>query len=87
MALICVIIVYGWFPAKSTNPKPIGEQNSALHQEMVELRSRIDKMVDEANAQKALEKSHIQSIEELRATIEQQAEEVGSSANFLNPFF
>jgi hypothetical protein len=79
--------VYGWFPAKSTNSKPIGEQNSVLHQqEIVELQNKIVKMVEEANVRKTLEKLHIQSIEELRATIEQQAEEVGST-NFLNLFF
>jgi DNA-binding transcriptional MerR regulator len=86
MTIICAIIVYGWYPTKSTNSKPIGEQNSVLHQEIDELQNKIAKMVEEVNARKALEKLHIQSIEELRATIQQQAEEV-CPRNFLNLLF
>jgi hypothetical protein len=89
MAIICGTLFYGIFLLSSNplNPAQMWEQqrdngkvdNGTLHIEIHECHSKIVQMLDEANAQTALEKSLHKTIGELRATIEkQQAKEVSA---------
>jgi hypothetical protein len=89
MAIICGILFYGIFPLSSNpfNPAQMWEQqkdngkvdNGTLHIEIHECHSKIIQMLDEANAEKSLEKSLHKTIGELRATTEkQQSKEVSA---------
>jgi regulator of replication initiation timing len=60
-------------PEDPANPEPKGEQNHRhLHKELEALRTQIGQMAEEAKAQKALEKLHLQTIDALRANVEKQ---------------
>jgi Na+/phosphate symporter len=71
MAIICSTFLYAtFFSPNSSNPETIYEQKyEHLHKEIEALRTQIDQMLEK-------EKLHIDTISDLRATVEQQAKEV-----------
>jgi hypothetical protein len=79
LAIICgTFFKATFFSPNSLNSGPSGEQkNKYLHQEIESLGIQIGHIAEEAKAQKAFKKLHLQTIAELRAIVEkQQAKEV-----------
>jgi tRNA U34 5-carboxymethylaminomethyl modifying enzyme MnmG/GidA len=77
-------------PEDPANPGLNGQQNHGhLHNEIEALRSQMGQMAEEAKAQKALEKVHLQTIVEFHAIVEkQQANGVSAKLNALRfPIF
>jgi regulator of replication initiation timing len=80
MAIICGTFLYAtFFPTNSSNPGLNGGHNNGhLHKEIEALHSQIGQMLEEAKAQKALEKEQLQLIGELNAVVEKQTKEVSA---------